>query len=54
VSHDLSAVAALCSRVVVLQHGRVVEQGQTSAVLQSPAQAYTRRLLESVPRLPAI
>jgi peptide/nickel transport system ATP-binding protein len=53
VSHDLSVVASLCARTVVLQGGRVVEQGPTRDVLGSPREAYTRRLLASVPRLPA-
>lgn len=54
VSHDLSVVAALCAQTVVLQHGRVVEQGGTQAVLGAPREDYTRRLLAAVPRLPAL
>lgn len=53
VSHDLSVVASLCERTAVLEHGRVVEQGATSQVLGDPAHSYTRRLIESVPRLPS-
>ena len=53
VSHDLSVVARLCDEVVVLERGRVVERGDTRRVLTEPQQPYTRRLLESVPRLPA-
>ncbi|NEN07065.1 ABC transporter ATP-binding protein [Diaminobutyricibacter tongyongensis] len=53
VSHDLSVVAALCRRTVVLRNGRIVEQGETAEVLGAPREDYTRRLLESVPRLPA-
>ncbi|MEU4656015.1 ABC transporter ATP-binding protein [Streptomyces sp. NPDC023723] len=52
VSHDLSVVASLCERTAVLEHGRVVEQGDTAQVLGAPAHPYTRRLLDSVPRLP--
>ncbi|MFC8592814.1 ABC transporter ATP-binding protein [Streptomyces atroolivaceus] len=52
VSHDLSVVASLCERTAVLERGRVVEQGATSQVLGEPAHPYTRRLIESVPRLP--
>ena len=52
VSHDLSVVAALCHSTVVLRDGRIVEQGETTDVLGAPREAYTRRLLESVPRLP--
>jgi peptide/nickel transport system ATP-binding protein len=54
VSHDLGVVAALCDRVVILERGRVVEQGETRSVLATPQQAYTQRLLASVPRLPAL
>lgn len=53
VSHDLSVVASLCADTVVLRAGRVVEHGPTTEVLGSPRDTYTRRLLASVPRLPA-
>ncbi|MGW6770910.1 ABC transporter ATP-binding protein [Streptomyces sp. NPDC055037] len=53
VSHDLSVVAALCERTAVLENGRVVEQGDTAAVLGSPSHPYSRRLIASVPRLPS-
>ncbi|GAA2568276.1 ABC transporter ATP-binding protein [Winogradskya consettensis] len=51
VSHDLGVVAELCSHTAVLEHGRIVEQGPTSTILGSPSHPYTRRLLQSVPRL---
>ncbi|GIF77407.1 ABC transporter ATP-binding protein [Asanoa siamensis] len=53
VSHDLAAVASLCDETVVLERGRVVEQGPTREVLGSPRDAYTRRLIASIPRLPS-
>jgi ABC-type glutathione transport system ATPase component len=52
VSHDLGVVAALCQHTAVLEHGRIVEQGDTASVLGSPTHPYTRRLVASVPRLP--
>ncbi|MFF3748901.1 ABC transporter ATP-binding protein [Streptomyces sp. NPDC002018] len=52
VSHDLSVVAALCESTAVLEHGRIVEQGDTASVLGSPSHPYSRRLIASVPRLP--
>jgi len=52
VSHDLSVVAALCENIAVLHDGRVVEQGGTEQVLQAPADEYTRRLIDAIPRLP--
>ncbi|MFJ3824543.1 ABC transporter ATP-binding protein [Streptomyces nodosus] len=53
VSHDLSVVASLCERTAVLERGHVVEQGTTTQVLGDPGHPYTRRLIDSVPRLPA-
>jgi len=52
VSHDLSVVAALCERTVVLNRGTVVEAGPTASVLHSPREDYTRALVAAVPRLP--
>ncbi|MER5599740.1 ABC transporter ATP-binding protein [Streptomyces sp. NPDC002265] len=52
VSHDLSVVASLCERTAVLERGRLVEQGDTRQVLGAPEHPYTRRLIDSVPRLP--
>ena len=51
VTHDLGLVAKLCQTVTVLHAGRVVEAGETRAVLADPAHAYTRALLSSTPRL---
>jgi ABC-type glutathione transport system ATPase component len=53
VSHDLSAIAALCDTTVVLNAGRVVESGRTADILTAPREDYTQRLVEAVPRLPA-
>jgi peptide/nickel transport system ATP-binding protein len=49
ITHDLSVVAGLADRVAVMYAGRIVEQGETGAVLQAPAHPYTRGLLDSVP-----
>ena len=54
VSHDLAVVAELCDEVLVLRHGSVVESGPTAELVRSPESAYTRELLEAVPRLPAL
>ena len=52
VSHDLSAVAAVCERTIVLRAGRIVEAGTTRDVLESPRTDYARALVAAVPRLP--
>ena len=52
VSHDLSAVAQLCQRVVVLHEGRVVEDRPTPDLLRNPRHPATQAQLAAVPRLP--
>ncbi len=49
VSHDLNVVRLLCERVMVMRAGRIVEQGSTADVLNSPQAQYTRDLLDAVP-----
>jgi oligopeptide transport system ATP-binding protein len=51
ISHDLGVVAQLCSRVLVLQHGRAVEQGAAADLLTTPQHPYTRELVRLRPRL---
>jgi ABC-type dipeptide/oligopeptide/nickel transport system ATPase component len=50
ISHDLAVVRALCTRVAVMQSGRLVECAPRAELFERPAHAYTRRLLASVPR----
>ena len=49
ISHDLSVVERLADHVLVMHHGRVVEEGPTSQVLTAPQDPYTRRLLAAIP-----
>ncbi|WP_243229281.1 ABC transporter ATP-binding protein [Microbacterium sp. CIAB417] len=51
ITHDMGVVAELADRVVVMRDGAVVEHGDARTVLLAPAAGYTRRLLESVPRI---
>jgi peptide/nickel transport system ATP-binding protein len=51
VSHDLGVVQRLCERVLVLDAGRVVEQGPVERVFTAPASDVTARLLDAVPAL---
>ena len=49
ISHDLRLVKKLCSRVLVMRNGEIVEQGETEIVLESPAHEYTKTLVRSAP-----
>ncbi|MEU6841766.1 ABC transporter ATP-binding protein [Streptomyces sp. NPDC046716] len=51
ISHDLAVVEQLCPRVLVLHHGRVVEEGDLTDLLHHPQHAATRTLRDAVPRL---
>ncbi|MGW9585988.1 dipeptide ABC transporter ATP-binding protein [Microbacterium sp. NPDC055455] len=51
VTHDLGVAADRAQRIVVLNHGRVVEQGPSAGILSSPAVPYTRQLLADAPSL---
>jgi peptide/nickel transport system ATP-binding protein len=47
ISHDLKVVRALCHRVIVMQNGKIVEQGPVDDVLSSPKSDYTSRLVRA-------
>ncbi|MES2290333.1 MAG: ABC transporter ATP-binding protein [Pseudomonadota bacterium] len=49
ITHNLGLVAQYASRAIVLEKGRMVEQGDTAQILAAPAEPYTRRLVGSLP-----
>jgi peptide/nickel transport system ATP-binding protein len=51
ISHDLGVIHHMSDRVLVMQGGKVVEHGTADEVFLSPREPYTRRLLDSLPRL---
>src|SRR5262249_18352500 len=48
-SHDLGVVRYLCSRVLLMREGEIVEEGETEAVFRDPRHPYTKALLEAAP-----
>ena len=47
ISHDLAVVKALSHQLIVMQHGKVVEQGEAAAIFDGPGHPYTRQLLNA-------
>lgn len=51
ITHDLGVVAEMCSRVLVMYAGRIVEQAPVADLFDNPRHPYTQGLIESVPKL---
>ncbi len=51
ITHDLGIVAGRCERMLVLEKGRLVEEGRTASVFSGAQHAHTRALIEAAPRL---
>lgn len=51
ISHNLNVVRKLCSKVIVMRHGKIVETGNAEKLFMSPEHEYTRQLVEAVPKI---
>ncbi|TPF18405.1 ABC transporter ATP-binding protein [Priestia megaterium] len=51
ITHDLGVVASLCDRVVVMYAGKIMEEGLTNEIFNSPQHPYTKALLDSIPKV---
>jgi peptide/nickel transport system ATP-binding protein len=49
ISHNLNVVRKLCTRVAVMEKGKIVETGRTEDVFYHPQAAYTQRLITAIP-----
>ena len=48
VSHDLAVVRSICTRVMVMKGGRLVEEGSAAQIIEAPREEYTKQLISSV------
>ena len=51
ITHDMGVVARMCDRVQVMREGSFVEHGPVEDIFSKPQHAYTRQLLEAMPRI---
>lgn len=51
ISHDIGVIEYLCDNVIVLSQGKIVESGSASTVIADPGHAYTKKLIDAVPRI---
>ncbi|WHY76661.1 ABC transporter ATP-binding protein [Neobacillus sp. WH10] len=51
ITHDLGVVATICSRILVMYAGMVMEEGLAHEIFYSPKHPYTKALLNSIPRV---
>ncbi|WP_342432797.1 ABC transporter ATP-binding protein [Neobacillus sp. FSL H8-0543] len=51
ITHDLGVVATICSRILVMYAGMVMEEGMAHEIFYSPKHPYTKALLNSIPRV---
>ena len=50
ISHDLSVVKFMADTMAVMEGGRIIEQGRAEEIYANPSEAYTRRLIDAIPR----
>lgn len=51
ITHDVGVVQHVADHIIVMHHGKIVEEGTADEVLKNPKEAYTRRLMASVPKI---
>ncbi|TME01839.1 MAG: ABC transporter ATP-binding protein [Chloroflexi bacterium] len=54
ITHNMGVVAGLCTRVIVMYAGQIVEQGTVEQIFENPQHPYTWSLLRSMPRVDAV
>ena len=52
VAHELSVIEFMCEKVAVMYLGEIVEVGSKNEIFRNPKHPYTKKLIESIPKLP--
>jgi len=51
ITHDISAASSIADRIIVMKDGRIVEEGETQELINNPKDAYTKNLIDSIPKM---
>lgn len=50
ISHDLLSMSSLADNIIIMQNGKIVEEGTAEKVITAPESSYTKRLIDAVPK----
>lgn len=50
ISHDLEVVRHICDRIIIMQDGLIVEEGESDTIFDNPKEEYTKKLIDSIPK----
>ena len=51
ISHDLALLSQICDKIAIIKRGRIVESGSTREIFTNPQNAYTKSLIEAIPKV---
>lgn len=51
ITHNIALASTIADRLIIMREGRIVEQGEATNIMKAPVSAYTKQLIEAIPKL---